>query len=50
MTILNADFSELTYNESIEVDGGFVINPALGPLIMVMPILYPEMFFPGSSK
>lgn len=38
MTNLNANFSELTYNESVRVEGGFYMNPALGPLIMVMPI------------
>ncbi len=47
MTNLSTNFSELTYNESVEVEGGTVINPALGPLIMVIPILYPEIFFPG---
>ncbi|PYG86629.1 hypothetical protein LY28_02848 [Ruminiclostridium sufflavum DSM 19573] len=49
MTNLNANFSELTYRESIKVEGGFAINPALGPLIMVIPALYPEIFFPGAA-
>lgn len=41
MTNLNTNFSELTYNESVKVEGGYMpifMNPAIGPLIMVMPI------------
>ena len=43
MELCNA-FSELTYGESIKVEGGFAINPGLLPLIVVVPPLYPQFF------
>lgn len=36
-------FSDLTYCESMKIEGGFPINPALGPLITVVPPLYPQL-------